>query len=546
VVALGQLEPTLPHDHLSCMPLPAADVLRHPSRLAALRATGLLDAPPQDALDRLTRLASRLIGVPIALASLVEADLHVFASEFGLGEPLRTTRKMPLSHSFCQHVVATRKPLVVEDAHAHPLVFDNLAIPDMGVIAYAGMPLTSEDGEVLGSFCAVDTAPRKWSQDQLDTLEDLAHAASAEMQLRAASRLLSQRQTFLADLLDHTSELVCATDERGYIAYSNDAMLATTAYDAEELGRMRFVDLVAAESRGEFMLAEKRARAGEGIPDLATIMITKGGQRIYVRGRGTPVFNDAGAVTGVRVIFRDLTKEREVQRLKDELIALVSHELRTPVGAIRGALKLLAPHVKHLEGKPRQLFEMAARNADRLLTLLNDLLDIERLESGSTTLDRAPVSATVLLEQVREVVQPLADAAKITIVISAEDVDADGDAGRLQQVLVNLVGNALKFSPPGSAVTMTAHAATLGDARAGVCFSVDDKGRGIPADKHERVFERFEQVTATDASEKGGAGLGLAISKTIVEQHGGRIWVESVVGEGSSFRFTVPVGYQHP
>lgn len=523
------------------MPLLAADALRHPSRLAALRATGLLDAPPQDALDRLTRLASRLIGVPIALASLVDADQHVFASEFGLGEPLRSTRRMPLSHSFCQHVVARRNALVIEDAHTHPLVFDNLAIPDLGVIAYAGMPLTSEDGEVLGSFCAVDTAPRKWTQDQLDTLEDLAHAASAEIQLRAASRLLSQRQTFLADLLDHTSELVCATDERGYIAYSNDAMLATSGYDADELAQMRFVDLVAADSRIGFMAAAQRARSGEAIPDLATIMMTKAAQRLYVRGRGSPLFNDAGAVTGVRVIFRDLTREREVQRLKDELIALVSHELRTPVGAIRGALKILGPHVKHLEGKPRQLFDMAARNADRLLTLLNNLLDIERLESGTATLVRAPVSAIVLLEQVREVIQPLADAAKITIVVEADDVHAEADAGRLQQVLVNLVGNALKFSPPGSTVTLTAHAATLGDARAGVCFSVDDKGRGIPADKHQRVFERFEQVTATDASEKGGAGLGLAISKAIVEQHGGRIWVESVVGEGSSFRFTVPV-----
>ena len=523
------------------MPLPAADALRHPSRLAALRATGLLDAPPQDALDRLTRLASRLIGVPIALASLVDADQHVFASEFGLGEPLRTTRRMPLSHSFCQHVVATRRALVIEDAHTHPLVFDNLAIPDLGVIAYAGMPLTSEDGEVLGSFCAVDTSPRIWSQDQLDTLEDLAHAASAEMQLRAASRLLSQRQTFLADLLDHTSELVCATDERGYIAYSNDAMLATCGYSAEELASMRFVDLVAADARVAFMEAAQRARSGEAIPDLSSIMITKGGQRLFVRGRGSPVFNDAGEVTGVRVIFRDLTKEREVQRLKDELIALVSHELRTPVGAIRGALKILGPHVTHLEGKPRQLFDMAARNSERLLTLLNDLLDIERLESGTAALERTRVSASVLLEQVREVVQPLADAAKIVVVIEAEDVHVEADAGRLQQVLVNLVGNALKFSPPGSNIKLTAHPVALGDSRAGVCFSVDDRGRGIPAEKLERVFERFEQVTATDASEKGGAGLGLAISKAIVEQHGGRIWAESVEGEGSSFRFTVPV-----
>ncbi len=525
------------------MPHAASDTLHQPSRLAALRATGLLDAPPQEALDRLTRLATRLMKVPIALVSLVDENRQRFASEVGVGEPWKSARGTPLTHSFCQHVVATRHSLVIDDARLHDLVSDNLAIPDLGVIAYAGMPLMSDSGEVLGSFCAIDTVPRTWTPEQLEILEDLAHAASAEVQLRAASRLLSTRQAFLADLLDHTSELVCATDESGHFAYANGAMVEITGYTCEELARMRPIDLIAEECIPEFVDAGRRVRGGAMVGALDTIVITKRGVRLYCRGRATPVLSDTGTVVGARLIFRDLTKEREARRLKDELIALVSHELRTPVGAIRGALKFLTPHLTHLDGRPRKLFDMATRNADRLLSLVNDLLDIERLESGATALVREAVPARLLLEQSRDAMQALAEDAQITLVVQGGDARVHADAARVQQVLLNLVGNAIKFSPASSTITLSADPWTApdGDERALECFSVADEGRGIPPEMLERVFERFEQVAASDASEKGGAGLGLAISKAIVEQHGGRIWVESVVGAGSRFLFTIPI-----
>ena len=515
--------------------------LQHASRLAALRATGAMDAPPNEILDRLTRLASRLMGVPITLVSLVDADRQFFASQVGLTEPWATERGTALSHSFCQYVVASRGPLIVEDARINPLVADNLAIPDIGVIAYAGMPLTTSDGEVLGSFCAIDTVPRQWRQDQIAILEDLAHAASGELQLRAASIALAQRESFLTDLLDHTSELVCVTGQSGHIIYANAAMLHTSGYSADELMGKRAVDVVAEDCRQDFIAVAQRARAGEEVSDIETIVVTRDGQRLYCRGRGTPVLDAEGGIAGIRVMFRDLTRERQIQRVKDELIALVSHELRAPVGAIRGALKLLTPHMVHLQGKQRQLFDMAGRNADRLLVLASDLLDIERLESGVMTLARRPVSALSLLEQSSEAMQSLADGAGITLVVKTAAADVDADPPRLQQVLVNLIGNALKFSPAGSTITLSAEPVTLDDARQMVSFCVADQGRGIPPEKLGRVFERFEQVMPSDASEKGGVGLGLAISKAIVEQHGGAIRVESTVGEGCRFYFTVPV-----
>ena len=157
-------------------------------RLEALRRTGLLDSPAEERFDRLTRLASRLLGVPVALVSLVDEDRQFFKSCFGLPEPWASRRETPLSHSFCQHVVIHEEPLIVEDAREHPLVRDNLAIADLGVVAYAGIPLTTTDGRVLGSFCAIDTRPRKWTEDEIQALRDLAGAVCTEIELRTAAR----------------------------------------------------------------------------------------------------------------------------------------------------------------------------------------------------------------------------------------------------------------------------------------------------------------------------------------------------------------------
>ena len=159
--------------------------LADPARLAALEATALLDTPAEAAFDRLTRLASRLLGAPVALVSLVAEDRQFFKSCIGLPEPWASSRETGLSHSFCQHAVELREPLVISDAREHPLVRDNAAIQDLGVIAYAGIPLVTGDGHVLGSFCVIDHRPRDWRADEIATLRDLAAAALTEIELRA-------------------------------------------------------------------------------------------------------------------------------------------------------------------------------------------------------------------------------------------------------------------------------------------------------------------------------------------------------------------------
>jgi hypothetical protein len=157
-----------------------------PARLAAVRATGLLDAPVQPALDRLARLAARILNAPVALVTLVDRDRQVFAGCIGLDEPWASRRETPLSHSMCQHVVASREPLVLSDVREHPGLRKNLAVRDLDAIAYAGIPLITETGHVLGTLCAIDHRPRTWTSDQIDVLRDVAAAVVTE--IRAGTR----------------------------------------------------------------------------------------------------------------------------------------------------------------------------------------------------------------------------------------------------------------------------------------------------------------------------------------------------------------------
>jgi two-component sensor histidine kinase len=206
-----------------------------PERLEALRSTGLLDTAPEEPFDRLTQLVCRVLRVPVSLVSLVDADRQFFKSQQGLPEPWAETRETPLSHSFCQHVVLRREPLIVEDARSDPRVCDNLAIPEIGVAGYLGVPLTTPDGHILGSLCAIDIKARAWSDDDLLTLQDIARAVMGEIALRAEIvrrreseeqlALLSQELTHrIKNIFAVTSSLIALSAKSGGTA---DELVAT-------------------------------------------------------------------------------------------------------------------------------------------------------------------------------------------------------------------------------------------------------------------------------------------------------------------------------
>ena len=263
------------------------------------------------------------------------------------------------------------------------------------------------------------------------------------------------------------------------------------------------------------------------------------GERIWVAVNAHPLVRPGETRPHAAVAsFRDVTERRRIERLKDQLIATVSHELRTPLTSIRGALDLVLADGATRAERERHLLGMAARNAERLNRLVNDLLDVERIESGAELLRQSACDAGALIGAAVDGVRPVAEQAGRRLRVETAPAPAQvwADADRIVQVLTNLLGNAIKFSLDGGEVT--AEARGVGDE---VWFSVRDDGRGIPAEKLESVFEPFVQLHAADTRAQRGAGLGLAISRAIVAQHGGRIWAESEgEGCGASFTFVLP------
>ncbi|HEX7102146.1 MAG TPA: response regulator [Nitrolancea sp.] len=260
------------------------------------------------------------------------------------------------------------------------------------------------------------------------------------------------------------------------------------------------------------------------------------GSRFPVEYASAPI-REEGEIVGAVVTFKDITERLAIDRLKAEFVSTVSHELRTPLTSIRGSLGLLSGGVLGpIHPSAEQMLKIAVTNTDRLIRLINDILDIERLESGRSSLSPRVCDVPELLALTLESLRGMAEQARVSLAVSATEARIEADPDRIIQTLTNLLGNAIKFSTPGSTVWL--EVVRAGDE---LLFSVRDEGRGIPRDKLVSIFERFSQVDASDSRVKGGTGLGLAICRSIIQQHGGRIWAESAgEGHGSTFFFNLP------
>ena len=246
---------------------------------------------------------------------------------------------------------------------------------------------------------------------------------------------------------------------------------------------------------------------------------------------------DADEVKGFFSLIEDITERKVAEQMKSEFVSIASHEMRTPLTSIHGVIKLLcAGRLGELTESGQNMAQMALRNSDLLVRLVNDILDLERMESGRDKIAKQTCNSAELIGQALDTLRSMAAQQNLVLKTDAAAVEFLGDRDRLIQTLTNLIGNAIKFSPANSTIWITAR-----EREQKVLFAVKDNGRGIPEDKQESIFERFQQVDASDSRKKGGTGLGLAICRHIVEQHGGKIWVESIFGEGSTFYFSLPI-----
>lgn len=357
--------------------------------------------------------------------------------------------------------------------------------------------------------------------------------ASSEQKTRIAE--LNQQKEFL---LNAMAEGILGVTPEGTIDFSNPSASRLLGLETQQLIGKQAHTLL--HGQKEEQICEDPCQT---LVALQTLSPT-GGQDNYRQrdGRKLPVefsvmpIRAEKKVIGSVLSFRDSSQRRALDQLKDEFISTVSHELRTPLTSIHGSLRLLSSgKFDSFERKTRRLLDIATSNCDRLIRLINDILNLERLQSGRAPLKIARISVTQLIQQALQVIGPLADSAQVKIRLDIKEVPVMADLDRMLQVMTNLLSNAIKFSPAGSEVTLeTALTDKL------IYLNVIDQGRGIPADKLESIFDRFHQVDASDSRLKGGTGLGLSIARTIIEQHGGRIWAEQNAGPGATLRVVLP------
>jgi PAS domain S-box-containing protein len=360
---------------------------------------------------------------------------------------------------------------------------------------------------------------------------------------REAQAALQESARRWHTLLNDVQMVVVGLDMQGQVEYVNPFFLQLTSYSEEEvLGQNWFEHFIPPADYSWSRNSFHELLEHDFHSYYESSILTKSGAERVIAWNNILLRNANGTIAGRMSIGEDITKRQEVDRLKSEFVSTVSHELRTPLTAIRGSLGLLAAGVYSTKPeKNQQMLNIAAEQTDRLVRLVNDILDLQRLESGKIELIRHTCDVMDLIHQAVAIMQANADASGIQLRVEDHDnlpVWAFPDA--ILQTLTNLLSNAIKFSNAGSCVTLRAKAEA--DA---VLIAIQDGGRGIPTDRLETIFERFQQVDASDSRQKGGTGLGLAICRHIVEQHGGRIWAESVVGEGSTFYLTLPASNEN-
>ncbi len=369
---------------------------------------------------------------------------------------------------------------------------------------------------------------------------DISEQVNAEERLRT---LINQSNS----ILESVGDGIFGVDLEGRVTVVNPAAAQMLGYRPSELlGRRIHPILQHTRADGE-PFPEEESTVMKSIDRMDAMRVS---DEIFWRKDGTsfPVEyvarpqietseGRAGKAIGVVVAFTDSTERRQLERMKDEFISTVSHELRTPLTSLRAALGLITGGA--LNSRPekmKKMLEIAIGNTDRLVRLVNDILDIERISSGNAELHVMLCSVSDLLHRATELQSAAALKTNIRFVISTGAVQVWGDPDRILQALANLISNAIKFSPVSGAITLTARPIDEGM----VQFDVHDEGRGIPLERLESIFERFSQIDASDSRAMGGTGLGLAICRSIIDQHGGRIWATSPPGEGATFSFTLP------
>ncbi|WP_345949220.1 ATP-binding protein [Mucilaginibacter sp. PAMB04274] len=519
-------------------------------RVAALRRYRILDTPTEKAFDSIVELATEVFEVPMAFVSLVDADQVFFKAAVGMGN----SRSGDRGHCLCSLGVLNPQCTIIENALIDPVLVNNpLVHSDFGLRFYAGAPLTTHDGFAIGTVCLVDTQPRTFDEHHERMLQKmakvtmqqielrLAHLVEVEKQVAINARIAASERRF-QHILDTMAEGVGIIDATGKLTYANamaqrilgltQSEIKDRTYDDPRWQNLR-VDGTPLPDEDHPMAV--MMNTGMAVYDFEIGVQPPDKERFYISINAAPIIDQqTGQLTGGIGTFMDVTNRRKVIQQKDEFISVASHELKTPVTSLTASLQLL----NRMKDNPKpemmaRFIEQSNKSLNKLNSLIKDLLNSNRISQGQLNLRKTEFT---IADMITDCCHHIRTAGTHEIVLQGDiNLKICADEQQIDQVIVNLVNNAVKYAPASREIHIT-----VAQEADKVKISVNDKGPGIGPEKVPHLFDRYFRADYSGI-QFSGLGLGLYICAEIIKKHGGEIGVETEMGKGSTFWFTLPL-----
>lgn len=539
-------------------------------RIQTLLSYGILDSSPEEEYQGLAQLIAAICDVPVAVISMLDENRQWNKARVGM-----EMKQLPKNETICQYTLLQDEILEITDALKDDRFKENFLVnTENGLRFYAGIALQAPNGHNIGTVCVADTKPRELTASQKDSLKLLSKQVMSLLEARKKNKNLSEElEIILNQKIKETEEKlflkeneyqhllesikrsnsVVEFSSEGFVLSSNSIFESFIGYSKKELLGMhhsQLVDPVGGVKNEKFWQALENGDYKAG----RFKRIKKGGEEVWMQATYNPVRFQDGRIHKVLKIAQDITMEIEAEKSmklakeaaeslnlqKDNFIANMSHEIRTPIHAVLGFTELLLEQESDVQ---KLTYLKSVKTAgDNLMFIINDILDLSKIEAGIIQMHAANFRLKQVVENVFSILHLKAKQKqlKLTYSISSEVPEyIVGDSNRLSQVLLNLLGNALKFTLKGQ-VELKIDLKGLEAEKFLIQFTVIDTGMGIAQDKLEKIFQRFSQADESISRTYGGTGLGLNISRQLVEHQNGSIKVESREGEGSIFSFEIP------